>query len=102
MDDLKVCSRCRKKKQAEKDFYLCSGKWRSECKECTIKRNVKYQRKIRSWEYRDVDNDGRRSYMREYYANNKEKFAKYRADFKERYPEYYKEYFRNRKDKNGD
>lgn len=102
MSEYKICSKCHEAKEATTDFYLCSGKWRSECKACTIKRNVRYQRKTQAWKYRYVDDDERRHYMREYYANNKEKFAKYRADFKDRYPEYYKEYFRNRKDKDGD
>lgn len=37
--------------------------------------------------------------MRDYYEKNKDKFAKYRTEFKERYPEYYKQYFRARKEK---
>lgn len=70
---------------------------RSECKACTINKNVRYQRKIQAWKHRYVDNDEKRSYMIEYYAANKEKFAEYRAKFKERYPEYHKEYSRRRK-----
>jgi hypothetical protein len=37
--------------------------------------------------------------MREYYAKNKEKFAAYCTEFREKYPEYYKWYFRRRKNK---
>lgn len=99
MSDLKICSKCHQAKEAMTDYYLCSGRWRSECKMCTIKRNVRYQKKIKAWKYRYVDDDTRRLYMREYYAQNKEKFAQYRTEFKERYPEYYKEYFRARKEK---
>ncbi len=99
MSDLKICSKCHQAKEAMRDFYLCSGRWRSECKACTIKRNVRYQKKIKAWKHRYVDDDARRLYMREYYDKNKEKFAKYRSEFKERYPEYYKEYFRERKEK---
>lgn len=83
-----------------RDYYLCAGRWRSECKMCTIKRNVRYQKKTKAWKHRYVDDDARRLYMREYYAQNREKFAKYRAEFKERYPDYYKDYFRARKEKN--
>jgi hypothetical protein len=79
------------------DFYMCQGRWRSECKACTIAKNVRYQRRIKAWQHRFVDNDNQRSYMAEYYANNKEKFAEYRRKFKERNPDYYKEYSRKRK-----
>ncbi len=99
MSDLKICSQCHQAKEAVMDFYLCSGRWRSECKMCTIKRNVRYQRKTKAWKHRYVDDDTRRLYMREYYDKNKAKFAQYRAEFKARYPEYYKEYFRKRKEK---
>lgn len=96
--DSKTCSRCKSTKQ-EKDFYLCQGKLRSECKACTIKKNVAYQKQVKTWKHRFVDNDVHRSYMVEYYAKNKEKFAEYRRQFKVRYPEYYKEYARNRLNK---
>lgn len=99
MSDLKICSQCHRAKEPDRDFYLCSGRWRSECKMCTIKRNVRYQRKVKAWKHRYVDDDTRRLYMREYYDKNKEKFAKYRSEFKERYPEYYKDYFRKRKER---
>lgn len=99
MSDLKICSKCNKAKKATQDFYLCSGRWRSECKKCTVKRNVKYQRKIRAWKTRYVDDEARRAYMRDYYAKNKEKFAQYREEFRERYPDYYTLYFRARREK---
>ena len=91
------CSKCHENKVQETDFYNCSGKYRSECKQCTIKKNVDYQRKIRTWDHRYVDNDEKRSYMVEYYAKNKEKFAEYRKQFRKRYPGYHTEYARNRK-----
>lgn len=95
---IKVCKRCNIAKE-EQAFYFTAGKPRSECKACTIKRNVRYQKKVRSWKFRDTDQEARRSYMRTYYENNKDKFAKYREDFRSRHPEYYKEYFRKRKEK---
>lgn len=98
MNDLKICSKCHQEKEAKIDYYLCAGKWRSECKRCTIKRNVLYQNEIKSWKYRYENDEARRTYMREYYAKNKEKFAKYRDEFRLRHPEYYKEYFRTRKE----
>jgi len=80
------------------DFYMCQGKWRSECKRCTITKNVKYQKSSEAWKHRYVDNDEKRSYMLEYYAKNKEKFAEYRRKFKEKYPDYYKNYARRKRD----
>ena len=99
MDQIKICSKCNQAKEPFHDFYFCKGKMRSECKACTVKRNVRYQRKVQSWRFRFVDNDSQRSYMVEYYRKNKEKFAEYRRKFKEKYPEYYKMYARERKNK---
>jgi len=96
MTELKICSRCNCAK-TEDCFYLCLGKIRSECKACTIRKNVKYQRQTKAWMHRFVDNDGQRSYMVDYYSKNKERFAAYRRKFREKYPEYYKEYARKRK-----
>jgi hypothetical protein len=76
---------------------MCQGKRRSECKACTIKKNVRYQNEVQAWKHRFVDNDEQRSYMIEYYAKNKAKFAEYRRKFRERNPGYYKEYSRKRK-----
>ncbi len=95
--ELKVCSKCLCEKEAENDFYRCQGKLRSECRKCTINKNVRYQRRTQAWKHRYVDNDVKRSYMIEYYAANKDKFAEYRSKFKEKYPEYHKEYARKRK-----
>jgi hypothetical protein len=99
MNELKICSKCQQSKASTTEYYLCSGRWRSECKVCTIKRNVKYQKKTKAWKHRYVDDDTRRLYMREYYAKNKGKFAHYRSEFSKRHPDYYKAYFRNRKEK---
>lgn len=99
MRDFKICSQCHQAKESVTDFYLCAGRWRSECKACTIKRNVRYQKRVKAWKHRYVDDDSRRLYMRDYYNKNKERFAKYRSEFKNRYPDYYKDYFRKRKEK---
>jgi len=96
-NDLKICSKCNCAKISHMDFYMCQGKWRSECKACTIRKNVRYQKRTKAWMHRFVDNDEQRSYMVDYYAKNKEKFAEYRRKFKEKYPDYYKEYSRKRK-----
>lgn len=95
--DFKICSKCNCAKVSETDFYMCQGKMRSECKACTIKKNVRYQKQTKSWMHRFIDDEQQRSYMVDYYAKNKEKFAEYRRKFKERYPEYHKEYARKRK-----
>jgi hypothetical protein len=99
VDDLKICSKCNTAKLSMSDFYMCQGRWRSECKACTIKKNVVYQKSVKAWKHRFVDNDEQRSYMSDYYAKHKEKFAEYRKKFKEKYPDYYKEYSRKRKNK---
>lgn len=95
--DLKICSKCNEAKKYPNNFYMCQGRPRSECKSCTISKNVDYQKRVKAWRYRFVDEEETRSYMVDYYSKNKEKFAEYRRKFKERYPEYYKEYTRKRK-----
>ncbi len=95
---IKTCAKCCQTKE-EESFYLSAGKRRSECKICTIRRNVRYQRKVKAWKNRETDQEARRNYMRKYYEDNKEKFAKYRSDFRLRHPEYYKKYYRKRKEK---
>jgi hypothetical protein len=95
--EFKICSKCNSPKSADTDFYRCQGKMRSECKACTIRKNVHYQKQTKAWLHRFVDDDEQRSYMVDYYSKNKEKFAEYRRKFKERYPDYYKEYTRKRK-----
>lgn len=95
--NLKICSKCNSAKNSLTDFYFCQGKMRSECKSCTIRKNVRYQKRVKAWLHRFVDDEEQRSYMVDYYAKNKEKFAEYRRKFKEKYPDYYKEYSRKRK-----
>lgn len=85
--ELKICSRCDSAKFIN-EFYRCQGKIRSECKECTIRKNVYYQKQVQAWKHRFVHSDKQRSYMVEYYAKNKERFAGYRRKFKEKYPDY--------------
>ncbi len=79
------------KKMLRTDFYLCQGNYRSECKSCTIRRNVANQRDTQAWKNRLYDSDKNKSYMVEYYAKNKAKFAEYRKRFKEKHPNYYYE-----------
>ena len=93
---LKICSRCNSLK-TEEDFYICRGIVRSECKPCTIKKNVNYQKLKRSWMSRFIDEEEQKSYMLNYYAEHKDKFAEYRRKFKEKYPGYHKDYRRARK-----
>ncbi len=96
-DITKVCSKCMKEKILHMDFYMCQGKYRSECKSCTIKKNVAYQRRVGNWKERFIDLEERREYMKKYYAANKERFALYRASFKKKNPEYHKLYARSKK-----
>lgn len=96
-EELKICSRCNCAKIASTSFYRCQGKMRSECKACTISKNVRYQKQTQAWMHRFVDEEGKRSYMVDYYSKNKAKFVEYRRKFRERNPDYYKDYTRRRK-----
>lgn len=62
------------------DFYMIKGIYKSSCKACVIKRNAIYQKKHR----KDQDPEERREKSRLYYAENKDKFAQYRQDFRDR------------------
>lgn len=96
VNNLKICSKCNTAKDSD-SFYSSKGKIRSECKACTIKKNVYYQKKTKSWKNRFIDSDEKRSYMVDYYAKNRDKFAEYRKTFREKHPEYFKLYSRKRK-----
>ncbi len=96
---IKKCSKCRQSKDQHLDFYVNQGRIRSECKVCTIKRNVKRQKLLQPWKHRFADEISRKEYAKEYYAKNRERFAQYRADFRKKNPEYYKMYARNKKNK---
>ena len=101
MSELKKCNRCKQWKSLDQDYYLCLGIARSECKQCTIKRNAKHQKKMKAWrgKLRLVDPEKARIYMRKYYAENKDKFKGYRAKYRQENPHYYKNYYRNKKNK---
>lgn len=98
-EDTKKCSRCQKTKIQHLDFYMCQGKYRSECKTCTIKKNSKYQKEKRSWLLRDLDDTKTKDYMREYRKKNKEKFKTYRESFLKKNPGYTRDYYLENKDK---
>lgn len=86
MNEEKKCSKCKRFKPFI-DFYFSKGRYRSECKRCTIRHLCKTQKaKRKGLKIED------RGYRIEYYANNKDKFAEYRRRFRERHPNYYREY----------
>ena len=87
----KHCKRCEETKLLE-DFYVCKGRMRPECKQCTIKQNSEHQKKKKPWRTRNIDHDSHKLYMREYYARNKDKFKIYRERFKEKFPGYFTAY----------
>lgn len=95
-EGLKKCKRCGLLK-SEGDFYSSRGKTRGECKKCTIKKNVRYQQKTEAWKHRWVNGDSTKSYLRDYYEKNKDKYRAYRKKFKEENPWYYKEYLMKKK-----
>jgi hypothetical protein len=86
----KKCTLC-KRIQPQSNFYVCGGITRSDCKDCRKRKNADYQRENESWKFR-ISDEAKKAYSRAYYQDNKDKFAKYRADFKEKHPEYYKNY----------
>lgn len=95
----KKCTACNKYKDIE-DFYLCAGKYRSQCKACTILYNRNRQKtKNINWKDRYSDDETRRAYMREYYSKNAEKFAIYRQTFRDKHPGYANDYYNNNKEK---
>ena len=95
---IKICSRCMQAKDREKDFYVCVDKIRSECKACTIRKAIRYQKKLRKWNPKGQQSRELRAYMINYYSKNKEKFAEYRRKFKVKYPGYYKKYNKKKMD----
>lgn len=82
----KKCTKCKRFKDFN-EYYFSRGRYRSECKSCTIRLVVKSARKKKRQLRQETTN-----YRIEYYANNREKFAEYRRRFKERHPNYYREY----------
>lgn len=95
----RVCTSCKKTKDQFLDFYICKGSIRGACKACTIKKNAKYQKDRRMWLYRDTNNDEAKKYRREYYANNRQKFAAYREKHRLENPGYNRAYYLRKKDK---
>jgi hypothetical protein len=94
MTELKICTRCKECKTIA-DFYKCKGVRRPECKECTIERNVQYQKKHKIWVHRYSDPETRKDYYRDYYSRNPDKFAEYRAKFRETHPDYFRQRYRD-------
>jgi GrpB-like predicted nucleotidyltransferase (UPF0157 family) len=98
MPDLKICSQCYEAKLPN-EFYVSKGASRSECKACTKEKNMAYQRKTKAWKHRYVDDEGRKTYLSEYYKNNRDKFANYRKRFLKANPDYHHDYYMKNKDK---
>ena len=69
MKKTKICTRCQKDRPI-KYFYICGGIRRGECKDCTISKNIQYQREKKTWL-------NRTEYMKDYRAKNKAKFEGY-------------------------
>lgn len=97
---LRTCTVCAKEK-SEEEFYKYRGQPRGECKKCTVRRAVHYQRKVKAWETRCGDHESSKKYMREYYAKNKEKFVEYARRWKEKNPDYFKRQNRREREKEG-
>lgn len=98
VNEIRKCGNCNQKKSLPEHFYFYQGRYRADCKKCTIRKNVLHQKKTQAWKTTIVDAADRRAYYNRYYAENKAKFAEYRSEFKERHPGYYKEYHRKRRE----
>lgn len=89
----KKCTVCKQMKSLE-DYYVCKNKgkyfFKSECKKCTTIRNAKITRKKKRVCSRS-GNPAYQAYQRKYYAENEQKFAKYRIEFRQRHPDYFKD-----------
>lgn len=94
-----TCKKCHISKRLYKDYYRSLNKIHSSCKKCMVRDNVAYQRRKKVWLYRFVDGDKTRSYAREYYAKNKDKFKVYRKTYALKHPEYHKMAMRRKKEK---
>lgn len=91
----KRCTKC-KRVCNETEFHVCSGRPLSECKECRRERSRRDQKKYN--DTRNLDPEAYRAYRLGYYHQNKDKFAEYRANFRERHPDYYKNYTKQKKE----
>lgn len=98
MNEIRKCGNCNQKKSLAEHFYCYQGRYRSQCKKCTIRKNALHQKETQAWKRKTEDGTDRRAYYNRYYAENKAKFAEYRSEFKERHPGYYKEYHRKRRE----
>jgi hypothetical protein len=98
LNEMKRCTKCdTEKKLAE--YYVCSGRHRSECKNCTKKVTSDYQKKNQTWKTRFPDEETRKAYSRAYYHKNPDRNKCYRDTFKENHPDYYKNYIKMQKEK---
>jgi len=96
----KRCTKCNKYKNLD-EYYCSKDRYRSECKECTIKHNAAYQKRRKKWLERPPADEKTRAYQRDYYSRNKHKFRGYRIKFKMRHPHYYEKWLENRQKKQG-
>ena len=93
-EPMKMCSRCEEVKCKITDFYMCAGKFRSECKACTIKKNISYQQEKKKIPQDQIKLMKREAYMKSYYAqeNVRKKYVHYRKKFRDKHPGYFKIY----------
>lgn len=89
----RTCTTCHITKIQELDFYYCNGRYRGDCKQCTIRKNAKYQRDNKTWLSKNIDKDRLREYMKEYRQKNPEKFREYRQRFIDKHPGYFRNYY---------
>lgn len=94
----KFCKLCLTEKEIT-DFYFYKTYARSECKSCSKKKNAIYQKKREGWRSKFATVEEKRAYMRQYYADNKEKYREYRETFSSKHPNYLRERAIRKKEK---
>lgn len=97
----KTCTLCKIVKPLN-DFYLIytpigSATYRSECKKCKNKRDIRNHQKKRKKRKNGAGNPNYQAYQRKYYAENPERFKRYRAEWRARYPTYFTDLARRKK-----
>ena len=78
------CTKCHQVKSIAENFYSHKGYTRKRCKTCFVAHVKKYYEEC--WDEEHIKR--KKEYMKQYYQDNKEKFAESQKRFKDRNPGY--------------
>jgi len=95
----RMCSKCQRLLDARLDFYFYKGKPRGNCKKCCIAYVSARQKALGPKKLDYFQHLAKCEAARQYYQDNKEKYAKYRATFLAKHPGYFKDYYEKHKQK---